>query len=234
MEVHVSGPFQNSKSGKSHWIVVFGDNGQTWLIKPEFVTGYLQCLLADIETNIDILHCETYCEINIREHEFGSINLWKRVQKNNGKPPQTVKRLSFVYSCDTTDEKIGKQGLNEALKFFCLSFKKRVSNPVGPLILDHIKNHADFLYKVLVRDKSCHDAYANKITDDMDKAFGGIDVMWNDFLNHWMVDYDIIRVLKFCGFSSWADVTTQQRELCYKDYSSKFHLPHWYIGQERY
>ncbi len=37
LEVHVSGPFQNSKSGKSHWIVVFGDNGQTWLIKPEFV-----------------------------------------------------------------------------------------------------------------------------------------------------------------------------------------------------
>ena len=234
LEVHVSGPFQNSKSGKSHWIVVFGDNGQTWLIKPEFVTGYLQCLLAGITTNIDILHCETYCEINIREHEYGSESLWKRVQKNNGKPPQTVKRLSFVYSCDTTDEEIGKQGLHEALKFFCLSFKKRVSNPVGPLILDHIKNHADYLYKVIVRDKSSHDTYANKITDDMDKAFGGIDVMWNDFLNHWMVDYDIIRVLKFCGFSSWADLSTKQKELCFKDYSLKFSLPHWYIGQESY
>jgi hypothetical protein len=39
LEVHVSGPFQNNKSGKSYWIVVLGDNGQTWLIKPEFVTG---------------------------------------------------------------------------------------------------------------------------------------------------------------------------------------------------
>ena len=234
LEVHVSGPFQNYKSGKSHWIVVLGDNGQTWLIKPEFVTGYLQCLLSGIATNIDIEHCETYCEIIIRQHEFGSESVWKRVQKNNGKPPQTVKRLSFVYSCETTDEKIGKQGLHEALRFFCLSFKKRVSNPVGPLILDHIKIHADHLYKVIIRDKTSHDAYANKITDDMDKAFGGIDVMWNDFLNHWMVDYDIIRVLKFCGFSSWADVTTQQRELCFKDYSAKFNLPHWYIRQERY
>jgi hypothetical protein len=73
LEVNVSGPFQNSKSGKSHWIVVFGDNGQTWLIKPEFVTGYLQCLLADIETNIDILHCETYCEIN--RLTFANMNL---------------------------------------------------------------------------------------------------------------------------------------------------------------
>jgi hypothetical protein len=68
----------------------------------------------------------------------------------------------------------------------------------------------------------------------MDKAFGGIDVMWNDYLNHWMVDYDIIRVLKNCGFSSWAEVTTQQRELCFKDFSAKFKLPDWYIGQERY
>jgi len=40
LEVHVSGPFQNYKSGKSHWIVVLGDNGQTWLIKPESDSFY--------------------------------------------------------------------------------------------------------------------------------------------------------------------------------------------------
>jgi hypothetical protein len=110
----------------SHWIVVLGNNGQTWLIKPEFITGYLQCLLSEIKmTNIDIGHCETYYEINIRQHEFGPDSIWKHVQKNNGRPPQTVKRLSFVYSCDTTEETIRKQGLNETLRFFCLSFKKR-------------------------------------------------------------------------------------------------------------
>ncbi len=124
LEVHVSGPFQNKINDKSYWIVGFGDNGQMWLIKPEFITGYLQCLLAEIETtNIDIGHCETYYDINIRQQEFGPASIWKRVQKNNGRPPQTVKRLSFVYSCDTTEETIGKQGLNEALRFFCLSFK---------------------------------------------------------------------------------------------------------------
>ncbi len=63
---------------------MFGDNGQTWLIKPEFVTGYLQCLLADIATNIDILHCETYCEINIREQEiYGSV--FRRIMENHPK-----------------------------------------------------------------------------------------------------------------------------------------------------
>jgi hypothetical protein len=115
-------------------------------------------------TTIDIGHCETYCEINIRQKEFGTDSIWKHVQKNNGRPPQTVKRLSFVYSCDTTKETLGKQGLNEALTFFCLSFKKRISNPVGPLILDHIKNHVDYLYKVIVPDARNHDDYANKIT----------------------------------------------------------------------
>ncbi len=84
------------------------------------------------------------------------------------------------------------------------------------LILDHIKNQADYLYKVIVPDARNHDNYANKITENMHKAFGGVDVMWNDCLNHWMVDYDVIRVLKFCGFSSWAELTTQQRELCLK------------------
>ncbi len=124
LEAHVSGPFQNKTNGKSHWIVVLGNNGQTWLIKPEFITGYLQCLLSETKmTNIDIGHCETYNEINICQHKFGPDSIWKRVQKNNGRPPQTIKILSFVYSCDTTEETIGKQGLNEALRFFCLSFK---------------------------------------------------------------------------------------------------------------
>jgi hypothetical protein len=205
------------------------------LIKPEFVTGYLQCLLSEIKmTNIDIGHCETYYEINIRQHKFGPDSIWKHVQKNNGRPPQTVKGLTFVYSCDTTEETIGKQGLNEALRLFCLSFKKRESNLVGPLILDHIKNHAEGLYKYLMRDKPCHDEFANKITNDMNKAFCSFDVMWNNCLNHWMVDYDIICVLKFCGYSSWADVTTKQRELCFKDYNTNFNLPLWNIGKERY
>jgi hypothetical protein len=148
LEVHVSGPFQNTKIGKSYWIVVFGNNGRMWLIKPEFVTGYLQCLLAEIETtNIDNGYCKNYYEINICQQEFGQDSIWKRVQKKNGRPPQTLKRLSFVYSCDTPEETIVKQRLNEALRFFCLSLKKRESNPVGPLILDHIRNHADWLYR---------------------------------------------------------------------------------------
>ena len=141
-------------------------------------------MLSQIKTtNIDIGHCETYYEINLRQQKFGQNSVWKRVQKNNEKAPQIVKRLSFVYSCDTTEEEIGKKGSNEAIRFFCLSFKKRESNNVGPLILDHIKNHTEGINKYLMRDKPCQDDLANKITDDTNQAFGGFDVIWNNCLN---------------------------------------------------
>ena len=58
---------------------------------------------------------------------------------------------------------------------------------------------------------------------------------WDDCLNHWMVDYDIIRVLKgYVGYSSWTDVPTKQRGLCYKNYNQNVTLPEWDIEQERY
>ena len=114
-----------------------------------------------------------------------------------------------------------------------VSFKKCESNNIGPLILNHIKNHAEGLYKYLMRDKPCHDDLAKKIANDMNKAFGGFNVMWNNSFNHLMVDYKMICVLKFCGYSSWGDVTTKLREICYKDYNAKCNLPIWNTGQER-
>ena len=53
--------------------------------------------------------------------------------------------------------------------------------------------------------------------------------------NHWMVEYDIICVLKGCvGYSSWTDVPVKQRGLCYKNYNQSVTLPEWDIEQERY
>jgi hypothetical protein len=45
--------------------------------------------------------------------------------------------ISFVYSCDTTNEKIGKQGISEAVKFFVMSMEKRDVNLIGPMVLEH-------------------------------------------------------------------------------------------------
>jgi hypothetical protein len=50
-----------------------------------------------------------------------------------------------------------------------------------------------------------------------------------------MVDYDIIHVLKgYVGYSSWAEVPSNQRAHCYKNYNKNVSLPEWDIDQERY
>jgi hypothetical protein len=45
----------------------------------------------------------------------------------------------LVYSCDTTNEKIGKQGISEAVKFFFMSMGNCDLNPLGPMVLEHLK-----------------------------------------------------------------------------------------------
>ncbi len=39
--VYITWPFCNSKTRKSHWVVVYGDNGNGWMLKSEFIHGYL-------------------------------------------------------------------------------------------------------------------------------------------------------------------------------------------------
>jgi hypothetical protein len=101
-----------------------------------------------------------------------------------GKPSKTVKKITFVYTCDTKKEQLGKQGVTRAVRFFSLSMKKRQSNPVGPFVLEHLKEHVEGLYTYPMRDNLSEDAVAQKITDDMDKHFGVFIVKCNDSLNH--------------------------------------------------
>ncbi len=77
-----------------------------------------------------------------------------------------------MYTCDTKKEQLGKQGVTEAVRFFFLSMKKCQSNPVGHLVLEHLKEHVEGLYTYLMRDDLSEDAVAKKITNDMDKHFG--------------------------------------------------------------
>jgi hypothetical protein len=75
VEVYVIGHFHNCKSGKSHWVVVYGDSGDAWMVKSEFICGYLLAVLPGLKGgNIDIAHCFTYQDINIQKDEFGLDN----------------------------------------------------------------------------------------------------------------------------------------------------------------
>ena len=232
VDIFITRPFCNTKTGKSIWIAVFGDYGSAWILKSQFLKGYIGTLLKRIKMpNIDIGHMDSFYDINICKYEYGKESLWRR--KDQGK---TTKRLSFVYTCDTANERNGKQGLIKTVQFFFKTMKKQEINPIGPLVVEFLKEHATSLYDYLLRKKPNEDMVAKDITDDIDKHFRvGFVSHWDDYLNHWMVDYDIIRILKdYVGYSSWTDVPSKQRGLCYKNYNQNATLPEWDIDQERY
>ena len=108
-----------------------------------------------------------------------------------GKGSQVKLSTEFLLCIHVTKkEQLGKQGVTEAIRFFFLSMKKCQSNPISPL-------YVEGLYIFLMRDNLSKGAVAKKIIHDMDKHFGVFIIKWNDSLDHWMVDYDIICILKY-------------------------------------
>jgi hypothetical protein len=109
------------------------------------------------------------------------------------KKNRTIPRISFFYSCDTTNKKIGKEVVSEAVKIFFMSMRKRDLNPIGPMVLEHLKNHVDGLYRYFMKDKINKEPVGETLTEDVHKYFrGGYNLIWGDWLNRCMVDYEII------------------------------------------
>jgi hypothetical protein len=240
IEVDVCGPFMNSKSGQGSYVVIFGVLKKAWTLKPLFLRGYLGTLVEKLnsrkDTSINVEHCETYYEFNIKKVEFGNESLWLRLPPKNGKPGNTVKRLSFVLSFDGTDSARGLEMVKDALEFLAFTMKKRETGPVGGLLLNYLKDHVEGLYKhVTARQPSVRSA-EESLTNDIDAQFqGGFTIKTNARLNRFMVNYDIIRVLKnHVGYKSWDEVSITEREYCFKNYSPKSGLPMWNTVQENY
>jgi hypothetical protein len=144
--------------------------------------------------------------------------------------------MSFVLSFDT---KLGNKGflmVRDALDFLLFSMKKWAKNPVGILLLDHLKDHAQGLYNHLMNGSVSKDLAGEKLTNDMDAQFsGGYSICSNDWLNHFMVDYDIIHILKhYVEYTSWFDVPLSEWGYCYHGYISKTVLPERHIEEEKY
>ncbi len=80
------------------------------------------------------------------------------------------------------------------------------------------------------------DLVGEKLTNNTDAQFsGGYSICSNDWLNHFMVDYDIICILKdYVGYTSWSNVPLSKRDYCYRGYISKTVLPEWHIEEEEY
>ena len=100
-------------------------------------------------------------------------------------------------------KKNGKQGITESVKFFFMSMEIRDVNPVGPMVLEHLKNHIDGLYKYFMRGKPNEDSVGTSLSKDIDKfCRRGYNLIWSDSLNRCMVDYDITCILKtYIGYT---------------------------------
>ncbi len=63
-----------------------------------------------------------------------------------------VKKISFVYSYDTKiGDTAGKEELMDTIKFFFMSMKEHVDNPIGPLLLDYHHEKVEKLYNYFVK-----------------------------------------------------------------------------------
>ncbi len=68
VDIFITCPFCNAKTGKSYWIIVCGDYGSAWTLKSQFIKGYIGILLTKIQKpTIDIGHSSSYSDINIRK-----------------------------------------------------------------------------------------------------------------------------------------------------------------------
>jgi hypothetical protein len=117
-----------------------------------------------------------------------------------------------------------------------MSMKKHDLNLIGPMVLERLKNQVDGLYRYFMKDKVDKEPIGEKLTEDIHKHFrDGYYLIWDDWLNRCMVDYDVICILNnYVGYSSWSDAPIKQRELCYQNDNNKSILPESNVQREKF
>ena len=214
--------------------------GKACALKASFLRTYLHVLAGKMNSmkgsKVDLNHCHSYYEINTRKHEFGSESVWRYLAPKNGKSGNTIKRMCFVLSFDTVHNNLGIYKVKEAIEFFLFTMKKHETNQVGELLLDHLKDHAVGLYDHLLSGTGNVDLVEKKLTNDINSHFtGGYSISRQNPLNRFMVDYDIIRILKeYVGYTSWSEVPMTKRGYCFGGYNAKTVLPELDAEEEKY
>jgi len=237
VDVYVSSPLVNETTGIVHWCVVFGSFNDAWMIKANWLGGYIRTVLSSLKNfdSNDILHTASYYEFNIRSSEFGVDSKWKRVKGPRNKI-KTVSRMNFVFSCKKSDRNSGMTRLKKILDTISWLMGTRPHNSVGEAMYSHLEKYEQNILKYLrVDDTIAEESVKRKITEACDSTFKkGFNIRYHCHLNQFMVDYDILRVLKNnMGYSSWSDLSNDDREICYKGYvTKKINLPDWNIEEE--
>jgi hypothetical protein len=238
VDVCISSPFRNTTSGFVHWSVVYGNFNDAWMLKASFLSAYVRTVLTSLHCkNEDIIHTGSYYGFNIRSFEFGEASKWKRTKNCRGKI-KTTSRVSFVFSCKIGDEGFGIPRLKKILDKIAWAMKKRVHNLIGETLFKHCEKEEHQIFEYFM-DENHNDekAVKEKITAAVDAAFkNGLNIRYRCHLNQFMVDYDIIHVLRNdMGYSAWAELTDVECGICFKNYSNrKTVLPDCNIEEESF
>ena len=65
IDIYITGPIRNTKTFKSHWVVVYGGgNGGAYMVKSGFIRDYISTVMDGVQGSIiDPDHCNTYNDI---------------------------------------------------------------------------------------------------------------------------------------------------------------------------
>ncbi len=87
VDIFITGPFRNAKTGKSYWIIVCSDYGSAWTLKLQFIKGYLETLLSKSKiqpstmTTPVLFMISTSANMNLVQRVHGGV-------KNRVNPPR--------------------------------------------------------------------------------------------------------------------------------------------------
>ncbi len=172
---------------------------------------------------------------NIRKVEFGEESKWKRMTKNNRKV-KTVPRMSFVFGSKTSEEATALTCLRYILDKVTWRLKTRNHKPMGFLIWEYCEQNEEAICNYMMREYHSQEAGQEKMTASVDAAFkNGYSLKLNTILNQYMVDYDIVCVLKEeIGFRSWSDMSELELSFCSRNHTSRNNLSDWNIEEEKF
>ncbi len=155
--------------------------------------------------------------MSLEKHQGGSV-----LKIVEGKL-KTTSRVSFVFGCKMSDEASGIRRLKKILDKVAWAMKKCDRNPIGETLFKHCeKNDHRILDYFMDENHNDENAIKEKMTAAVDASFkNGLNIRFHCHLNQFMVDYDIIRVLKNdMGYSSWSELTDVELGICFKNYSN--------------
>ncbi len=83
VDIFITGPFRNAKTGNSSWIILCADYGSAYTLKSQFIKGYIGTLLTKIKKHpLNIDHSSSFYDINIRKYEFGTESARRRKEQS--------------------------------------------------------------------------------------------------------------------------------------------------------